>query len=569
MTETAEQRENSWAVPLIVLIIGMFMAVLGTSVINVAIPHIQKDLGASADQVRWVSSAYLLTLGVAVPLSGWLGDRFGQTRVYLAALLVFTVASALCGVAWDLTSLIAFRVLQAIPGGIIPVITMTLLYRMVPPAKIGTAMGLYGLGVILAPALGPAVGGWLVEYASWHLIFWVMVPVGILALFTAFRIFPPVTPAAPPPFDFLGYLTIACGLVAFMLAADRGPEWGWTSYGVLILAVFGTLSLALFVVIELEVEYPLLDMAMFRNWGYPNSLVLMAVSSLGLFALLYYIPLFLQTTQGYDAVDTGLLLMPSALTMAVMAPVAGRIYDRFGGRWPAAIGLSISAWGSFLLAGLTPDVPEDQLILWTTIRNVGVGLSMMPIMTAGMRTLSPELLGHGSAMNNVVLRVASSLGVAAFGGLQTTQHAQVMADRSLFLTSDPAGSAQLATAAAKGAAGLAPIYHQLEKAVSTVTYANAFYLIGVLTAGGAVLALFLQSGRPVPVVADPPAEPAVHEADPVVQPTHAGTPSAAVAGRTGPGGVERPRSPVPEWPERARPVEVGATNGNARAGIMR
>lgn len=551
MTETAERRGNSWLVPLMVLIIGMFMAVLGTSIINVAIPHIQKDLGAGADQVRWVSTGYLLTLGVAVPLSGWLGDRFGQTRVYLAALCGFTVASALCALAWDLTSLIAFRVLQAIPGGIIPVITMTLLYRIVPPAKIGSAMGLYGLGVILAPALGPAVGGWLVEYASWHLVFWVMVPVGIVALFAATRIFPRVTPSDPPRLDVLGFLTIAYGLVALMLAADRGTDWGWTSYGVLILAVSGVLSLALFVVIEREVEHPLLDMRLFTSWVYPNSLILISVNSLGLFALLYYVPLFLQTTQGYEALDTGLLLMPSALTMAVMAPFAGRIYDRIGGRWPAFVGLSISAWGSFLLAGITPDVPEGQLILWTTIRNIGVGLSMMPVMTSGMRVLPTSLLGHGSAMNNVVLRVSSSLGVAAFGGLQTAQQAQEMVDRSAFLTSDPAATSRLAAAAAKGAQGLAPIYQQLAKSVSTVTYANAFYLIGLITAGSALLALFLHSGRPTPPApASAPGTPRTRTA-PTPAAERNGSATTPRAGH--PAGI----SPAQANPRRPAPVSAG------------
>jgi EmrB/QacA subfamily drug resistance transporter len=509
-----------------VLIVGMFMAVLGTSIINVAIPHIQKDLGAGADQVRWVSTGYLLTLGVAVPLSGWLGERFGHTRVYLAALCAFSFASALCGLSWDLTSLIVFRVLQAIPGGIIPVITMTLLYRIVPPAKIGTAMGLYGLGVILAPALGPAVGGYLVEYASWHLIFWVMVPFGIIGLIAAIKIFPQVTPSSPPKFDLLGFLTIAYGLVALMLAADRGTDWGWTSYGVLILTVSGVLSLALFVVIELEVESPLINLGVFRNFAYPNSLLLMAVNSLGLFALLYYVPLFLQTNQGYQASDTGLLLMPSALTMAVMAPIAGRLYDRFGGRWPAAIGLAISAYGSFLLAGITPDVPEGQLIAWTTIRNVGVGLSMMPVMTSGMRVLPTNLLGDGSAMNNVVLRVSSSLGVAAFGGLQTAQLAQGMNDRAAFLTSDPAMSSQWAKAAAKGPEGLGPMYAELVKTVSTTTYANAFHLIGLITVVGAILALLLPTGRAVA------AEPATDKARPAERASEPRPTSAAVPARS-------------------------------------
>lgn len=500
-------RGAGWALPLLVLVLGTFLSALGTSIINVAISAIQRDFGGGMDAVRWVSTAYLLTLGISTATSSWFTERFGATRVFLACMVVFTIASALCGVAWDLPTLIGFRVLQAIPGGIIPVVAMQLIYRLVPPEKIGGAMGIYGMGVILAPALGPALGGWLVEDASWHLVFFIKVPVGIIGIIAALVIFPKNAQTSRPRFDLPGFAAIATALATMTVAADRGPDWGWTSYGILILATVSVLCFALFVVIELEVDQPLINIRVVRTLVYSNSLVLIAISAVGLFALLYYVPLYLQTNKGFSSLDAGLLMMPSALTMAVLAPAAGRLLDRFGGRWPITIGLAIAAYGSLLLAQITPDVPREQLVLWTTIRNIGVGLSMMPIMAAGVSALPPAMINAGSTLANVVMRTASSLGVAVFGGLQTAQQAQLMADRGGLITHDPASPAQLLDAAAKGVAGLAPLYKQLVKHVGTTTYANAFYVVAVITGIGAAMGLMMR-GKPRAAPSAKPAAPA-------------------------------------------------------------
>ncbi|HEY2205083.1 MAG TPA: DHA2 family efflux MFS transporter permease subunit [Pseudonocardia sp.] len=497
----SDRRSAGWALPLLVLVLGTFLASLGTSIINVAISAIQRDFGGGIDAVRWVSTAYLLTLGITTTTSSWLSERFGATRVFLACLIMFTIASTLCGLAWDLNSLIAFRVLQAAPGGVIPVVAMTLLFRLVPPDRVGGAMGLFGMGVILAPALGPAVGGWLVEYATWPLVFFVMVPVGVLGIIAALVIFPKGAETTRPRFDTAGFVTIAAGLVALTVATDRGPDWGWTSYGVLMLATVSLLCIALFVVIEFEVDQPLIDPRVMRTWVYSNALVLISISAIGLFALLYYVPQYLQTNKGYSSLDAGLLLMPSALAMAFLAPIAGRMLDRFGPRWPVTIGLAVAAYGSILLAGITPDVPRDKLILWTTVRNVGVGLSMMPIMASGVAALPPSLINAGSTLANVVMRTASSLGVAVFGGLQTAQHAQLMADRGALLA---AGSGHAAPGATGNSASvLAPMYQKLAQTVGTTTYANAFYLVAVMTAVGVVLALMLRSGPNRPAESRP------------------------------------------------------------------
>ncbi|MDT7591248.1 MAG: hypothetical protein QOH45_779, partial [Pseudonocardiales bacterium] len=174
-----EAQEQSWLIPLMVLVVGTFMSVLDTSIVNVAVPKIQIELNAAPDDVEWMVTGFTLVLGMVVPLSGWLGDRLGPSRLYILSMVGFALASALCGLAWDLTSMIIFRVLQAIPGGILPVVSMTMLFRLVPPAKLGAAMGIFGLGVVVAPAIGPVLGGWLVEYSDWRLIFFINVPIGL------------------------------------------------------------------------------------------------------------------------------------------------------------------------------------------------------------------------------------------------------------------------------------------------------------------------------------------------------------------------------------------------------
>jgi EmrB/QacA subfamily drug resistance transporter len=504
---------TAWLVPLTVLVVGSFMSTLDTSIVNVAVPHIQTELGASADDVEWIVTGYTLALGVVVPLSGWLGQRLGLTTVYNIALAGFAIASGLCGLAWNLDVLIGFRILQAIPGGVLPVVTMTLLYQIVPREKIGTAMGMYGLGVVVAPAVGPTLGGWLVQYVDWRLIFYINVPIGILGTLAAMAVFPRIHPTTWPKFDLWGFLSVAYGLFALLLAFSKGQTWGWTGYRVEILLVSALLSLALFVVIELEVDDPLVDVRVFKSWQFTNSLILIAVTTTGMFTVLYYIPQFLQVTQGLQALDAGLVLMPSALALVVLMPVTGQLYDRIGARWPAVVGLLIMAYGQLLMAKITPAAPESTIVLWTTIRNVGTGLAMMPIMTAGIAALPTSLTSSGSAMNNVIQRVSSSVAIAVFGGLIASQQAQLMSDRGALLSNNVNTVPQLKAAASQGTMGLLGIYQQLQQYVTAETYANAFLVVGILCAGGAILALLMRSGPPQP----PPAETEPATAEPALE----------------------------------------------------
>jgi EmrB/QacA subfamily drug resistance transporter len=357
-----------------VLIVGMFMSVLDISIINVAIPTMQRDFATTTDGIQWVENAYSLALGVVVPVSAWLAARFGPGRVYNLSLLGFAAGSALCGVAWDLNSMVAFRVLQALPGGVLPVVTLTILYKIVPKDRIGAAMGMYGLGIIVAPAVGPTLGGYLVEYVDWRLIFFINVPVGILGVVAAIFLLPKFGPTPVGRFDVLGFVTVATGLVCLLLALTEGQKWGWTSYTIMILLTVGVLGLALFVVIELEVDAPLLNVRVFQSWAFTNSLLLVSVLSIGLFAVLFYIPLLLQQARGLGAFETGLLLLPQALVMAVIMPAAGLLYDKIGPRWPAVIGLALVALGTYLLTDVNLESSTSHVIWVLVLRAVGMGL---------------------------------------------------------------------------------------------------------------------------------------------------------------------------------------------------
>ncbi|MBV9312996.1 MAG: DHA2 family efflux MFS transporter permease subunit [Pseudonocardia sp.] len=492
----AGKQTAKWGLPLVVLVVGMFMSVLDTSIINVAIPTMQTEFGVSTEDIQWVSNVYTLCLGVVVPTSAWLGDRLGLRRLYLISLIAFSASSVLCGLANGLDSMIVYRILQAIPGGIIPVTCLTMLYRMVPKEKIGTAMGMYGLGIVVAPAIGPTLGGYLVDNFSWRLIFFVNAPVGVIGALAAMVVLPRFAGSPSRKFDLPGFVCIAVGAFALLLAVSEGQQWGWTSYRVLILAALGINLLALFVAIELSTEQPLLDVRILTYWPFVNSLLLISALSIGLFAMLFFLPVFLQEGQNITAFNSGLLLLPESLVMAVLMPIAGRLFDKIGPRWLAAVGLSIAAYGTYLLSAINADMTHAEVIWWTCIRGLGNGMAMMPIMTAGLSVLPPRYTSFGSAFNTLVQRCSAAFGLAALNALATTQQAQLMASRSALISGAGANINPLILSMQQhGRGGLIPVWQQLKLQIQAQAYSNAFLIAGAFTLIGAILALFLRQRR--------------------------------------------------------------------------
>lgn len=482
-------KPDGWMLPLATLIVGMFITILDTSIVNIAIPSMRKEFGSTSSEIEWVATSYALCLGVVVPASAWLGARYGLKQTYLVTLAAFVATSALCGASWSLDSMIVFRVCQAIPGGIIPVICLTVLYRIVPPQKIPRAMSLYGLGVVVAPAIGPTLGGYLVEYINWRLIFYINVPIGIAGLVAALFALPRFSREQVRPFDLPGFLTVGTGLFALLLAITKGQDWGWTSYPILILLTTALLALALFVVLELELDAPLLDIRIFTNPTFLNSITQVAIISSGLFSAVFLIPQFLQDGQRMEAFDAGLLMLPQALILMIMMPIAGKLYDRIGARWPAVIGLLANSAGTLLITQITPSMTHTELIYWTTIRAFGIGLSLMPAITCGLDALAADATSSGSAFNNIAQRVTGSISIAAFTAIATTSQKQLVADRSALIPATVLTTHQ--STIPHDLSHLFFIYQQLEIQCLAGSYGNVFLIMGTIPAVGAVLALCL------------------------------------------------------------------------------
>lgn len=499
--------QERWQLPLVVLIAGMFMSILDISIINVALPVIQNEFGVAAQDSQWVVTGYSLAEGVVVPVSAWLGYRWGLTRVYNLALLGFAGGSALCGLAWSLDTLTVFRIVQGLLGGILPAITMTILLRIVPRDRLGAALGMYGLGAVVAPAVGPALGGYLVEYVNWRLIFFINVPIGILGTVAAILVLPGFPGLPGRRFDLLGFLTVAGGLFALLLALSKGEDWGWTSYRILILITVSVLSLALFVVIELEIDEPLLDLRVFRFPAFAHSLALIALLMVALFSIVFLIPQFLQVGKGLGALDTGLVLLPPALVMGALMPLAGRVYDHIGPRWPSIIGLMIAAVGSYLVASVTLDTTNGQITWMLVLLYGGLGISMMPIFSSGLAVIPTAYTNVASATNNVVQRTAGAFGVAVVTAILTLQQAQLLAGRAALL---PANTpVPTLGPAAPPLADLYAVYHDTDLRAFTAAINNLFLLFAALFAVSALVALSLRSGPAAPVESAPPQQAAM------------------------------------------------------------
>jgi len=472
-------------------VIGMFMAVLDTSIVNVAIPRIENELGASPDQGEWVATGYNLALGVVVPTSSWLGERYGLERVQNVALLLFITGSALCGLATGISTLIGLRLFQAIGGGLLPAVSLTIVTRVVPRERIGAALGIFGFGIVLAPAIGPALGGFLVQYSSWRLVYFINVPIGIIGALLARRLLPRFERTRGRRFDLAGWVTIAVALFALLLALSEGQKWHWTSYKVLLLLALGGLLLALFVVLELSAEEPLLDLQVFRNANFAISAVLIAVLSNGIFSAAFFIPLFLQQGDGLNALETGLTLVPPVFVTFVAVPLSGSLFDRFGARSLAAPGLILVALAEYMMHGISTDTSRGQVMMWLAVQNLGIGLSFIPIQTGSISRLATAQVSVGSAINNIVQQVSGAIGIAVLGALLSGYQAEQLARQGDLLPSIAPGFPQLQALAGNGQAGALFLDNVVQLHVFGLALGNVFLLSAGLTAVAVLLSLLL------------------------------------------------------------------------------
>lgn len=411
-----------WPVMLAILF-GSFLSYLGISTINIALPILTNDFHSSLSTVQWVLTGFMLSLGVVAPLTGYLGDRFGYKKVYLYAMAGLVVFSLLCSLSWNMSSLIAFRIAQGAFCGLVLPATMTIIFQVMPIERRAFAMSIWGLSATLAPAFGPTISGWLIAHYSWKWLFYINIPIGIVAILFIQWMIPDYRVSTGKPLDKSGLATVILSSASLLIAFSEGREWGWTSGKTLGLFAAGIVLLALFIVRELKARNPLLNLRVFGNRRFSVTLVSSTIFSISLFSGTLLVPLFLQNVQMVNPLDTGIIMLPSSLIMALTMPLAGKLYSLLGPRWLIVGGLIFILVGSYEMTRLHPDTSHVYIILWMAVRNIGVSLAFTAASTASMEEISPELTGHASSVSNWVRNVGGSFAIALFTS-QLVSHAK-------------------------------------------------------------------------------------------------------------------------------------------------
>lgn len=406
---------------MIAIFFGNFVSVLSTTTINIAVPLLMDHFNTSLNTMQWMVTGFMLATGVTAPLAGYLGGRFSYKRLYLFALMGFTMFSLLCALAWDPTSLIVFRMLQGSCSGLIMACTMTIIFQVIPGERRPFAVSLWSLSAMVAPAIGPTFSGWLLQYASWHWLFLINIPIGIIAVILTLTLIPYYRMNIPKSFDIPGLLTVVLGSLSLLTAFSQGNSWGWTSWKTLSLILLGVVLLVLFVLRELKAEVPLLNLRVFRNRRFTAMLSIYSLVTIAMYAGTYLTPLFLQTVEGATTLKTGLILLPSSILLALLSPIVGKLYPKFGPVKLISAGILFIFIGLFMLSRLQTNISYSFIMWAMVVRNLGIGLANVPSSTASMEEIPVEWSGHATSINNWVRNVLSSLGIAVFTSLLSSR----------------------------------------------------------------------------------------------------------------------------------------------------
>jgi len=406
-----------------VVVLGSIMSILDITVVNVALPTFQSDLGVeNYSTVAWTVTAYTLALAAVIPLTGWAADRFGTKRLYMLALVLFTAGSVLCAAAWNIETLIGFRVVQGFGGGMLMPLGMTIMTKAAGPERMGRLMAILGVPMLLGPILGPILGGFLIDNASWHWIFLINLPLGLIALVYAWRALPSDAPEPSESFDFLGMAMMSPGLALFLYGISSIPEEGGMDHPkVWATMLVGGLLVVAFVIYSFKPEHPLLDFRLFTNYNLSISTLMMFVFAAAFFGGLLLVPTYFQQVGGETPLKAGLLVAPQGLGAMLTMPLAGVLADRYPVGRIVPFGVTLICGGMFALSTIDADTSYTFMITTLFVMGLGMGLTMMPTMTAALRTLRSHEVARGSTLLNITQQVASSVGVAIISVVLTNQ----------------------------------------------------------------------------------------------------------------------------------------------------
>ncbi|WP_168122844.1 DHA2 family efflux MFS transporter permease subunit [Paenibacillus sp. HB172176] len=459
--------------PLIAIIIGLFMVILDTTAVNVAIPVLAEDFNSSLSLIQWTITGYALTQAAIIPLAGWMTDKFGAKQIFIISIILFTIASVLCAFAQSAEQLILFRILQGLGGGMVMPIAFAITYRISPPEQVGRIMGMMGVPILLAPALGPIISGYLVDYVSWEWIFIINVPVGIVGVIMCIIALPNLEKKASAPLDFLGIVLAPLAFAGLSYGISEGGE-SWTSAKTITGLVVGAIALILFVIVELRRrEEPLLELKVFRSSQFTRGILVQWILQFSMFGIVFAVPYFMQRLMGMSAFEAGIWTLPQALAAGVMMPFGGRLYDRIGARPLVISGLILVTVGAYLLSLIDPSNSPWMFLVPRALVGFGMGLSFIALNTHLIQSAPKRLVGRVTSLTSATQQVVTSFSVAGLTSLLVNRTAHYVS---------------------KGESAMPD--------AMTDAFHNAYIVIAVLAVAGLVLAVTLK--RPAKEAGDIP-----------------------------------------------------------------
>ncbi len=469
---------------LFVMILGAFIAVLNQTIMSVALPELMVDFNIEASTAQWLTTGYMLVNGVLIPITAFLMQRFTTRELFQASMFIFLGGTIVSAVASNFDVLLAGRLIQAAGAGIIMPLLMNVILTVFPPNKRGAAMGMVGFAIIFAPAIGPTIAGYVIEHFSWRTMFYGMIPIVVIVIAVAFIFLKNVAERTYPKIDILSIVLSTIGFGTVLYGFSSAGSKGWSSAEVVVSIVTGVISLILFTWRQLVSNSPLLDLRAFKYSMFSLTTVINIAVTMVMYADMMLLPLYLQSARGYTAMESGLLMLPGALLMGLMMPVTGRLFDRYGAKWLAIIGMAITIVTTIGFVNLSDSTSYTYLVLMSTGRRFGMAMFLMPITTAGLNQLPARLNAHGTAISNTIKQVAGAIG--------TSLLVTVMANRTKFHVQD--------MAAAGGSGNLTKEHILMEASIQGINDAYLVIIgIGVI---GLLLSFFIKRVGQVEEVAE-------------------------------------------------------------------
>ena len=407
------------------VMLGTFMAVLDSTIVNVGLPKIMASFGVGLDKIEWVITAYMLAMAVMLPTSGWMADRFGYKRMYFWGLLLFTFGSLLCGMSTDENTLIISRIIQGLGAGTLQPLGMAIITREFPPSQRGIALGFWSISAAASISFGPLIGGFLVDNFSWQLMFDVNVPIGIIALLATIVIQREYINKQVRKFDVVGFLSVVIFLPLTLYALSQGNastnSAGWSAPYILICFGIAAIALAVFLTTELTIKEPLIDLSLLKDHNFGLANIIMLIFSIGMFGSTFLMPLYLQNSLGYTAVQAGSVFLPVGIIQGIMAPISGRSADKFNPKIPILVGIVLLG-GSFLLNTRLSFLTEHSYIMLSLyIRGFAMGILFTPLSTISLLQIPREKMAQAAGLANTIRQLGGSLGIAILATLLSTR----------------------------------------------------------------------------------------------------------------------------------------------------